>query len=189
MTAHHEYFLNRQIQTVLYTLKRQYGGPITVFHVLSRETDTKTGEPAARYRATRISRAIVLPARISRDVERSISLISANKQMVMGGWFDSGKRLFILDRRDTALTVEKDDFLVYDGCKYAVDTIDEYEFASAYSVVAKKLLGETFDDSVLIQHLDAANGVAVEEAAGQFRVLTHAGTDAITLESNSGGEV
>lgn len=189
MTARHEYFLNRQMQTVLYSLKRQYGGPITVFHVLSRETDTKTGEPSACYLATRIPRAVILPARISRDVERSISLISANKQMVAGGWFDSGKRTFILDRRDTALTVEKDDFLVYGGCKYAVDTIDEYEFASAYSIVAKKLLGETFDDSMLIQHLNADNSVELEDVGGQFRVLTRSETDTLTLESVSGGEV
>jgi len=190
MTAHNQYFLNRQMQVALYSLKRQYGGTITVFHVLSRDTDAKTGESTARCLAKRVKRAIILPARINREAERTISLISANKQVVMGGWYDSGKRTFIIDRRDTGqLTLEKDDFLVYDGCKYAVETIDDYEFASAYSVIAKKLIGETFDDSTLIQYLDGADSVDLEEIARPLRVLTCVEADTLNLTSDSQGEV
>lgn len=166
---HNEYFLNRQVQTALYTLQRQYGGTIVVFHMLSRETNPKTGEPTVRYRATRINRAIILPVRINRTVERNISIISANKQMVMGGGYDSSKRTFVINRRDMPAPLEKDDFIVYKSAKYAVEMIDDYEFASAYSVVAKRLLGETYDDTVLAQHLDGSDSVELVDEAGQLR--------------------
>jgi hypothetical protein len=187
---HNEYFLNRQVQVALYALQRQYGGTITVFHILSQETNTKTGEPSVRYRATRINRAIILPVRISREVERTISIISANKQLVTGGGYDSGKRTFIINRRDApTLVLEKDDFFVYKGCKYAFDAIDDYEFASAYSVVAKRLTGETFDDTTLVQHLDADDSVELVGSADQLRVLTGEAGDALNLASDSLAEV
>lgn len=167
---HSEYFLNRQVQLALYSLKRQYGGSIVVFHILTSTTDPKTGVPSATYRAFRIGRAIILPARISREVARNISLISANKQMVMGGGIDTSKRTFIIDRRDARqLELVKDDFLVYDGHKYALETIDEYEFATAYVVVAKRLVGASFDATALVQSLNA--------------------DDTLTLTSTSNGEV
>lgn len=160
-----EYFLNRQVQMALYALKRQYGGAVTVFHILSATTDPRTGEPSAQYRAWRFGRVVVLPARISRDIERNISIISANKQMVMGGGYDSGKRTFIFDRRDAPnLALAKDDFLVYGGNKYAIETLDEYEFSSAYVVVAKRLVGETFDDSTVAQYLSAEDTVELSSA-------------------------
>jgi hypothetical protein len=184
----HEYFLNRQMQLALYSLKRQYGSPVTAFHILSRSTDPRTGEPSARYLATRIRLAVVLPTRISRDVERTISLISSNKQLVQGGGFDIGKRTFLIDRRDTGpLALEKDDFLVHNRCKYAIDTLDE--FASAYLIIAEKLIGETFDDGLLAQSLHAGSHAEVEAVADQFRVLNSAADDQIHLASGGEGEV
>ena len=100
MTYPANHSLNQQIRRVLYALKRQYGGAIVVYQNGVVTTDTKTGEVARTKTATRIHRAIVLPVTVSREVKQSISLISANKQMVTGGGFESGKRLFIVERRD-----------------------------------------------------------------------------------------
>jgi hypothetical protein len=153
----HEYFLSRQVQIALYGLKRLYGGPITVYHLLSSTADPQTGRATHRYQATRIGRAVILPVKISREVLHNVSVISSNRQLVVGGGFDTGKRLFIIDRRDApALTLEKDDWIAYQGCKYAIAEIDESEFGSAYAVTAKKLLGETVDP-VLVQSLDVSD--------------------------------
>lgn len=156
MTMQNEYFLNRQIRTALYGLKRQYGGAIVIFHLLSSEADPKTGEASVATRATRIRRAVILPAKITRDVERSISAISANKQMVMGGYHDNSKRLVIIERRDAPhLQLAKDDWLVYNGAKFAIESFEEYEFSAAWMVTVKHLLGEEASVATLMQSLSA----------------------------------
>ena len=89
-------------------------------------------------------RAIVLPVTISREVKQSISLISANKQMVTGGGFESGKRMFIIERRDCPnLVLHKTDWLIYHGRKYAIENYEEYEFDAAYIITGKEMLGES----------------------------------------------
>jgi len=143
MTYPANYSLNQQIRRVLYALKRQYGGTIVVYQNGAVTTDTKTGEVTRTKTVTRIQRAVVLPETISREVKQSISLISANKQMVTGGGYEAGKRLFIIERRDCPnLVLKQSDWLVYHGRKYAIENFEEYEFETAYIIHGKELVGE-----------------------------------------------
>ena len=144
MTYPASYGLNQQIRRVLYALKRQYGGTLVIYQNGAVTTDTKTGEVTRTKTATRIQRAVVLPETISREVKQSISLISANKQMVTGGGYEAGKRLFILERRDCPnLVLKQSDWLVYHSRKYAIENFEEYEFDAAYIIHGKELLGES----------------------------------------------
>ena len=144
MTYPASYSLNRQIQRVLYALKRQYGGAIVVYQNQSVATDPKTGEVTRTKTAVRIQRAVVLPVTVSREVKQAISVISANKMAVSGGsGFETGKRLFIIDLRDAPnLTLTASDWIGYDGRRYAIESFEEYEFSSAWIVVGKALIGE-----------------------------------------------
>jgi hypothetical protein len=160
--------LNRVIRQVLYSLKRQYGGTLVVYQNGTVTTDTKTGESTRTKTATRIQRAVVLPETISREVKQSISLISANKQMVTGGGYEAGKRLFIVERRDCPnLVLKESDWLVYHGRKYAIENFEEYEFEAAYIIHGKELVGESI------------SGGATTAGAG----------DALALGSQAEGEV
>ncbi len=144
MTYPASYSLNRQIQRVLYALKRQFGGAIVVYQNQSVATDPKTGEVTRTKTAVRIQRAVVLPVTVSREVKQAISVISANKMAVSGGsGFETGKRLFIIDRRDAPnLTLTASDWIGYGGRRYAIESFEEYEFSSAWIVVGKALIGE-----------------------------------------------
>jgi hypothetical protein len=167
MTYPASYGLNQQIRRVLYALKRQYGGSIVVYQNSAVTTDTKTGEVARTKTATRIHRAIVLPVTISREVKQSISLISANKQMVTGGGFESGKRLFIIERRDCPnLVLHKTDWLAYNGRKYAIENYEEYEFDAAYIITGKELPGESLGVAGAIVDPSADNALALASQAG-----------------------
>jgi len=158
-------FLNRQIQVALYSLKRLYGGAIVIYHLVSSEADPQTGVAEVKTIATRISRAIILPVKVTREVERNISIISANKQMVMGGSHEGGKRVFIIERRDAPnLVLVKDDWLAYEGAKYAIESIEEYEFKSAWVIVAKHLAGETASSTTLVQSLEASDQLQVSQS-------------------------
>jgi hypothetical protein len=166
MTYPAGYGLNQQIRRILYALKRQYGGTITVYQNGTVTTDAKTGDVTRTKTATRIRRVIVLPVTISREVKQSISLISANKQMVTGGGFEAGKRLFIIDRRDCPdLVLKESDWLVYNRRKYAIENFEEYEFDTAYIIHGKELVGESVGGWTLAAGDSLALDVRAEEEA------------------------
>jgi hypothetical protein len=143
MTYPANYSLNPQIRRVLYALKRQYGGTVTIYQNGTVTTDTKTGAVSRLKTATKIHRVVILPARVSREVKQSISVISANKQLVGGGGWEQGKRVFIVDRHDIPdLVLAESDWIGFNGRKYTLENFDEYEFDAAYVIVAKEIKGE-----------------------------------------------
>jgi hypothetical protein len=161
----HQYFLSRQMQVALYALKRQYGGPLAIYRLLSSEVDPRTGVASVRTQVTRIRRAVVLPAMMTRDVVRNISVISADKQMVQGGSYDASKRVFVIDRRDArSLVLSQDDWLVWEGRKYQFEKIEKLEFRTGWIITGKVLLGETDLEAGLQQSMEASDEIAVEEA-------------------------
>jgi hypothetical protein len=163
MTYPANHGLNQQIRRVLYALKRQYGGTVTIYQNGSVTTDTKTGETTRTKTATRIQRAVVLPETISREVKQSISLISANKQMVTGGGYEAGKRLFIVERRDCPnLVLKQSDWLAYHGRKYAIENFEEYEFDAAYIIHGKELVGESIGGGATVMEADNSLTLAAQ---------------------------
>ncbi len=164
----HRYFLSRQMQVALYTLKRQFGGPIAIYRLLSSQVDPKTGIAIVETRITRVRRAAVLPATYTRDVVRNISIISADKQMLQGGSYDASKRVFIIDRRDARnLVLSLDDWLVWDGRKYQFEKISELEFRTGWIITGKVLLEETDLETGLQQSLMVSDEVAVDDAVAE----------------------
>ena len=165
MTYPASYGLNQQIRRVLYALKRQYGGAIIVYQNDVVTTDTKTGAVSRTKTATRIARAVVLPVTVSREVKQSISLISANKQMVTGGGFESGKRLFIIERRDCPnLVLHKTDWLTYNDRRYAIENYEEYEFDVAYIVTGREMPGEASGVQGAIVDVAVSNALVLDTA-------------------------
>lgn len=158
--------LNRMIQQTLYSLKRQYGGTLSVYRLNDAETDVRTGRKTIDKDVFVVRRAIVLPVKISREVIRSISQISANKAFVYGGSFDSGLRKFIIDARDLpeGFVFTNDDWLVYNGRRYEIKAIWEFEFGAAWVIVGKELMGRTAEQV----HLVAADSL-LGLAAGACR--------------------
>lgn len=157
--------LNRQIQVALYSLKRQYGGSIDIYKLTSSDTNVRTGEKVQVKEVTHVDRAIILPATISRETVQSISLISANKQLVMGGGYDRGIREFIVDRRDTPdlPNLTEDDWIVYRSRKYQIRKFEEFEFESGWIITAQELIGEMPEQ---IHSLNADNLLDLQSSVG-----------------------
>jgi hypothetical protein len=146
-------YLTARIRAVLYSLKRQYGGSITVYKKGSQAVDYGTGVKEVDKDATFVRRAIILPAKVMREANQSISLISANKAVIMGGSYDSSTRMFIIDRHDVPVLPEltEDDWLVYDGRKYEIKQFEMAEFDSAYVITGKAVLGDVPEQIHLLQ--------------------------------------
>lgn len=136
--------LNSRIRQSLYSLKKEYGGgPFLIHTYHGTDTNLDTGEKLVSETVTKLRRVISLPARLSRELVQSISQISANKEFVYGGTYDVRQRTFIIDRRDCpGLVLKDDDWFVFNGRKYEIKSIQEFEFDTAYVVVARHLAGE-----------------------------------------------
>jgi hypothetical protein len=139
--------LNQRIKAALYELKKQYGGgPLSVYSFGGTATNIETGVKTVTKDVTVIRRAIVLPAKVSREVIQTISQISANKAFVYGGAFDSRVRTFIIDRLDCpGLVLKDDDWLVFNSRKYEIKAIQEFEYETAWVVTARHQVGDTLE--------------------------------------------
>lgn len=135
--------VNQRMRATLYTLKRTYGGRIDIYKQGAVTSNPRTGVKTVAKTVTPIERAIILPAEVARQEVRGISLISANKGLVQGGWYDNSLRYFIIDQRDAPdLLLTNDDWIVYRNKKYEIDEFREWEFDTCWVVTAKALLGE-----------------------------------------------
>lgn len=133
--------LKRFIQRNIYAMKRQYGARIDLYRVLSSETDHLTGVKTVVKEVHRIRRAPVLPYRMKRDVTQTISIISADKSFVYGGFYDSAKREVIVDARDLPkeLEIRPEDYMVFEGSRWEVVGIEKFEYDTGWVVTVKNL--------------------------------------------------
>jgi hypothetical protein len=124
-------------------MKKDYGNPITVYALGVATTNHTTGVKSVTKSSVFIKRAVVLPSRIRPEVIQSISLISSNKQLVQGGAVEAGKRTFIIDRTDvdSDWVVTTQDWIVYDGKRFDITQVDEFEYKTAWLIQAKVVEG------------------------------------------------
>ena len=148
----------------IYAMKKQYGAPILVRTKAAATSNSQTGETSLTIATLRVRRAVVLQGVVTRDAKQSISLITAQKQMVQGGGFDVGKRTFIIDRRDVPrdFVLRKDDWIVFDSRHYDLDTVTEYPYGTAWVAIGKELVGRA--EGMQLLFLSATDGLSLADA-------------------------
>ena len=135
--------MNRFIRKTLYSLKRQYGGRVDIYKLVTTETDYETGVKSYTRTMVTVPKCIVLPVKVQREAVQSISIISANKSFVYGGSFDAGTRTFIVDARDLpdAYEIQNDDWFVYNGRRYDLKNISEFEQHTGWIMIGREVKG------------------------------------------------
>jgi len=158
--------MNRALRKILYNLKRQYGGRVDVYKLGSTDTNYETGIKTYTRTMICVPKCIVLPVKIQREVVQSISQISADKAFVYGGTYDAGTRMFIIDARDLPNDYEivNDDWLVYDGRRYDIKSITEFEQHAGWTVIGKEVKGVRPEQ---IFSMRVENILDVDHEAGQ----------------------
>lgn len=158
------YQLEQTIRQILYAFKTQYGaGPVSFYSFGGDTINLTTGVKSVAKDVTVVKRVVLLPARVFRDLVSTISKISADKQFVYGGTFDTRKRAIMVDRRDAPnLVLKVDDWFVYNGQKYEVKHFDEVTDA-AYVILGEHMVGDTPEN---IHVLGADNLIRVEDSGG-----------------------
>lgn len=135
------YNLIRFIRRNIRMMKKEYGGPITIYRLNTTTTNLQTGTKTADRDSVYVRRAVVLPNRLSRDAIQSISLLASYNKIAQGGTYDPGQRRFIIDRSDVSSSWElsQDDWIVYNNKRYDIKTIDDFEQNTAWLVVAREI--------------------------------------------------
>ncbi len=189
MTNPINYNLNRWIKQTLYMLKRQYGGPISIYKLNEAETNYRTGRKGITKTVYNVNRAIILPVKVGRDAVKSISQISANKKFTSGGTFEKGVRDFIIDRSDVDSNLEltADDWIVYNGRRYNIKSIQEFEFGTAWIITGQEVMGAHPE-----QHYITASDhllLTSQAATARFPIPVSVSSDLLLVQTAIGGLV
>lgn len=134
----------RQIELVLYRLKREYGLPVILRKPTRNENDIQTGKITREYSVCKIRKAICLPADLMRTFIYDLTYVAANKNFAYGGLFDKTVKIFILDKKDIKIdgakvSVTMDDHIVYKTKKFDMVAIDETEDGTSYLLKTKNI--------------------------------------------------
>lgn len=135
------------IRKTIYGLKRKFGAEVTYYKYNQSSTDYDTGEQTVRPTAITIRRCIALPAKLTREMTKNVSMISANKLFAWGGLYDAAVRTFIIDGKDMPTDFEPkvDDYIGYEGYKYSIKDITIFEQHAGWIILAKTNIGAKLD--------------------------------------------
>lgn len=149
---------------ILYGLKRQYPARFDIYIMGDQTSDARTGRRTVSKTVHPVERGIVLPAKLDRNDKRSISVISANKALVQGGFYDTTVRKFIVDRSDVPeiAVLTQDDWIVYKGRKHQIAYVQEFEDEAGWLILARAVLGEVPEQILLV---NADNLLIVEQSS------------------------
>jgi hypothetical protein len=138
--------LNKMVRQTIYDLKHQFGDEVTVYKVLDSSTNYKTGVRSIETQAYPVKKCIVLPNTMTRELYQGVSYISASKAFTsLGGMaWDQAKRGFIFEGHDLpGYTWDIEDWIVYRGKRYDVESIEALEYDSGWMVVATEVKNAT----------------------------------------------
>lgn len=134
----------RQIELILYRLKREYGLPIAVRKQTQNDNDIQTGKITSAYDVYKIRRAICLPTDLMRTFIYDLTYVAANKNFAYGGLFDKLTKIFIIDKKDIKVDgikveIGMDCHVVYKERRFDIVTIDETEDGTSYLIKSKNI--------------------------------------------------
>jgi hypothetical protein len=138
----------REMRRAIYALKRKFPQSVVLCRTTGTSTDVSTGRQTETLVKSTIKRAVFLPARALRDFAYDLSFIAANKNFTYGGLYDHTKRVVLIDRRDvdSSFVVDLNMHVIFDGRRYEVKELREYEEQEVILLVIDSLSGAPLMD-------------------------------------------
>ncbi len=138
------------IRKVLYELKRDYGLEVNFNFRTSSTINTQTLQKTVAKDSFRIAKAILFPSNMERSFVYSLPMIASNKNFTYGALFDADRRRLIIDARDipAGVTLDNDMWLVFDGKRYDLKEIHEFEFSSGFILVVKQATNVIIENNI-----------------------------------------
>ena len=136
----------RQVELVIYKLKREYGLKLLIWHPLTSVHNITTGKIVRGYKLYHIRRAVMLPHNFQRDFVYDLAFIASGKNFTYGGFFDRSRRYILIAAKDIPTTFEitNDDKFIFEEKQWEPVSIELSEHKAAYLIIAKQL--SAYDD-------------------------------------------
>lgn len=134
----------REIRNTIYQLKHQMGTPAWVYQITSAETDYRSGQRQRTVTKKFVRHAIALPANGGRKGYQGINVLTDAKIFASQGGqgWDQDARSFVFDGRDLPGHVwAPEDWIVCQGQRYEVVTIEVLDFGAGWAIDCKRLHG------------------------------------------------
>lgn len=142
----------RFIKRVIYSLKRQYGGPVDVYQNVIGPTNYETGQRSVTKNKWSIRQAIRLPRDIMRD---ALFDQLGNRVFAYGNMVQLADRTIIIDWRDLPTMIGDDNwYVIIDGHHYEIVRAEAFDNNAALFVVLKELTGQALEQVVSIDVTD-----------------------------------
>lgn len=133
----------RLIKGVVYRLKRSFGCPMAVYRQSPESINLATGESSITRTSVEIKRAVVLPSKVHRGFTFDIGYLKANSNFTYGAIYTDAQREVIIDRKDLpfALAATDEFYIVYQGKRWEIKSVEEFEFNVAYYLILARIDG------------------------------------------------
>lgn len=155
---------------VVYKLKQQYGRPAGLYSYQDVTTNYDTGATTKTYTIHEIRRVVILNSIVKRDFVYDLSYIAANKNFTYGGFFDTGERQVLIDKKDLAnITIEEKDHLLIDDERYEVKIKQDY--GEAYLLLVKYIDSDSPFESTMNTFKSGWTGSVLSTIANDELVL------------------
>jgi hypothetical protein len=140
------------INDTIYSLKREYGFPLTIFKQISSSVNVETG--------------IVTPTISFKYIHRAIFLPRIFIRMMAIAEYDANSRLILIDFNDLGnFTPNKDDYVIFQNKKYIVNKIITHDYDAAVVLNVQESIGsivsENFESESTLELISVAVGVKV----------------------------
>jgi hypothetical protein len=126
----------KQIDALIYKLKREYGVPIYLRQPIVNDVDVTTGEQLRRYTVYKVRRAILMPSNTVRDFVYDLTYVAANKNFAYGAFFDKDSRIFIIDEKN--IVPDTSWHMIYNEQKYEIVSVDN---SGPLLIASKAIMG------------------------------------------------
>lgn len=152
------------IRNVLYKLKLDYGFPLDIYRFTSQAIDTKTGKKTVTRQKVEVPLAVILAENDARKFAYSRAFIAENRQFTIGGYFDVGTRVCILDAEDLPLDFipQLDDYFVAEQIRYQVSKVGNLMGDYGFLVAVKETKGL---EPLQVLHESITSSVGLKQGA------------------------
>jgi len=131
----------RFIRKTLYSLKREFGFPVT-FHKLIETYNLETGARTPTIEIKKVNRVIVMPDALQRKFDYDLAYIAAAKNFTYGGFYDTSLRRIIVDRQDLGnFELELGMYFIWSEKRWEIAKIVEFELQTGFIVFARAVEG------------------------------------------------
>lgn len=129
----------RQAKIALYSLKKIWGVPATIYKPPASTTYRSDGKIIRVATSLYIPRVIQLPDTINTRFKYTLAYIAANKNFTYGGHFDAYTKVIIVDKNDltAAMYPTIQNWFEIDSKKYEIAELHELEFDLGYFINLK----------------------------------------------------